>query len=64
MAKIKVTKVKSTIEKDERQKRTMAALGLNKIGSSNIVEKQCCCGWHDREGEPSESQWRTLNQEH
>ncbi|MFN8299448.1 MAG: 50S ribosomal protein L30 [Chitinophagales bacterium] len=38
MAKIKVTKVKSTIEKDERQKRTMKALGLNKIGDSNIIE--------------------------
>jgi large subunit ribosomal protein L30 len=38
MAKVKVTKVKSTIEKDERQKRTMSALGLNKIGSSNIIE--------------------------
>lgn len=38
MAKVKVTKVKSTIEKDERQKRTMTALGLNKIGSSNVVE--------------------------
>ncbi len=35
MAKVKVTKVKSTIEKDERQKRTMKALGLNKIGDSN-----------------------------
>ncbi len=38
MAKLKVTKIKSTIEKDERQKRTMKALGLNKIGSSNEVE--------------------------
>ncbi|MCW3126659.1 MAG: ribosomal protein [Bacteroidetes bacterium] len=38
MAKVKVTKIKSTIEKDERQKRTMSALGLNKIGSSNVVE--------------------------
>lgn len=38
MAKIKVTKIKSTIEKDERQKRTMAALGLNKLGSSNELE--------------------------
>ncbi len=38
MAKIKVTKVKSTIEKDERQKRTMKALGLNKVGDSNILE--------------------------
>jgi large subunit ribosomal protein L30 len=38
MAKVKVTKVKSTIEKDERQKRTMSALGLNKIGSSNVIE--------------------------
>ncbi|MFN8285623.1 MAG: 50S ribosomal protein L30 [Chitinophagales bacterium] len=38
MAKIKVTKTKSTIEKDERQKRTMKALGLNKMGDSNILE--------------------------
>jgi large subunit ribosomal protein L30 len=38
MAKIKVTKIKSTIEKDERQKRTMTALGLNKLGSSNELE--------------------------
>lgn len=38
MAKIRVTKVKSTIEKDERQKRTVKALGLNKIGSSNELE--------------------------
>jgi large subunit ribosomal protein L30 len=38
MGKIKVTKVKSTIEKDERQKRTMQALGLNKLGSSNELE--------------------------
>ncbi len=38
MGKIKVTKVKSTIEKDERQKRTIQALGLGKIGSSNVLE--------------------------
>lgn len=38
MAKVKITKIKSTIEKDERQKRTMKALGLNKIGSSNEME--------------------------
>jgi len=38
MGKIKVTKVKSTIEKDERHKRTMTALGLNKLGSSNELE--------------------------
>ena len=38
MAKVKVTKIKSTIEKDERQKRTMKALGLNKIGDSNEHE--------------------------
>lgn len=38
MAKVRVTKVKSTIEKDERQKRTMQALGLNKIGASNELE--------------------------
>lgn len=38
MAKIKVTKVKSTIEKDARTKKTMQALGLNKLGDSNVVE--------------------------
>ena len=38
MAKIRVTKTVSTIEKDERQKRTIKALGLNKIGSSNEME--------------------------
>ena len=38
MAKITVTKVKSTIEKQERTKRTMIALGLNKIGDSNTIE--------------------------
>ena len=39
MAKIRVTKIKSTIEKDERQKRTMKALGLNKMGDTNELEK-------------------------
>ena len=38
MSKIRVTKIKSTIEKDERQKRTMRALGLNKIGASNELK--------------------------
>ncbi len=38
MGKIRVTKVKSTIEKDERQKRTMKALGLNKLGATNELE--------------------------
>ncbi|MES2622648.1 MAG: 50S ribosomal protein L30 [Bacteroidota bacterium] len=38
MGKIRVTKIKSVIEKDERQKRTIRALGLNKISSSNELE--------------------------
>ncbi len=38
MAKIKVTKVKSTIEKTERVKLTMKALGLNKVGDTNTME--------------------------
>ena len=38
MAKVRVTKVKSTIEKHYRQKRTMQALGLNKMGDSNELE--------------------------
>ena len=38
MAKITVTKTKSTIEKTERVKRTMIALGLNKIGDTKTIE--------------------------
>jgi large subunit ribosomal protein L30 len=38
MAKVRITKTKSTIEKDERQKLTIKALGLNKIGSTNEME--------------------------
>lgn len=34
MAKIKVTKVKSVIKRPENQKRTMEALGLQKIGQT------------------------------
>ncbi|GGE05857.1 50S ribosomal protein L30 [Psychroflexus salis] len=34
MAKIKVTKVKSAIKKPGRQKKTLEALGLKKIGQS------------------------------
>ena len=36
MAKIKVTKVKSAINRTQRQKRTLEALGLKKIGQ--VVE--------------------------
>lgn len=38
MSKIKVTQVKSGIDRPERQKRTLQALGLRKINSS--VEKE------------------------
>lgn len=38
MAKIKIKLVKSTIGKQEKQKRTIEALGLRKIGQ--IVEKE------------------------
>lgn len=34
MAKIKVTKVKSAINRTKNQKRTLEALGLKKIGQS------------------------------
>ena len=34
MKKIKVTQVKSVIDRPERQKRTMVALGLNKMPAS------------------------------
>ncbi len=38
MAKIKITQIKSVIDRSERQKRTMKALGLTKISSSVEVE--------------------------
>ena len=38
MAKIKVTQVKSVIDRSERQKRTIVALGLRKINHSVEVE--------------------------
>jgi large subunit ribosomal protein L30 len=38
MAKVKITQIKSTIERSERQKRTIKALGLGKINKSVIVE--------------------------
>lgn len=38
MAKIKVTLVKSPIDRSNRQKLTVQALGLNKMNSSREVE--------------------------
>ncbi|HNU88549.1 MAG TPA: 50S ribosomal protein L30 [Ferruginibacter sp.] len=38
MKKIKVTQVKSVIDRSERQKRTMIALGLKKLNASVEVE--------------------------
>ena len=38
MAKIKVTQVKSTIDKSKRQKATIQALGLRKINHSVVHE--------------------------
>jgi large subunit ribosomal protein L30 len=38
MKKIKVTQVKSTIDRPERQKRTMVALGLRKLNATVEVE--------------------------
>ncbi len=38
MSKIKVTQVKSMIDRPEAQKRTLAALGLGKIGRSSEKE--------------------------
>ncbi len=38
MKKIKVTQVKSVIDRSYRQKRTMVALGLNKMNASVEVE--------------------------
>ncbi|MEI8279349.1 MAG: 50S ribosomal protein L30 [Bacteroidota bacterium] len=38
MAKIKITQVKSGIDRSERQKRTLIALGLRKMHNSVEVE--------------------------
>lgn len=38
MAKIKITQIKSVIDRSERQKRTIQALGLSKINQSVEVE--------------------------
>ena len=38
MAKIKITQIKSVIERSERQKKTIEALGLKKINQSVEVE--------------------------
>lgn len=38
MAKIKITQVKSGIDRPERQKRTLKALGLRKLNASVQVE--------------------------
>ncbi|SMC67581.1 50S ribosomal protein L30 [Pedobacter nyackensis] len=38
MAKIKITQIKSIIDRSERQKRTMQALGLRKMNQSVEVE--------------------------
>ena len=38
MAKIKITKVKSEIDRSERQKRTLIALGLRKMHSSVTLD--------------------------
>ncbi len=38
MAKVKITQVRSTIKRPERQKRTIQALGLGKINRSVEVE--------------------------
>jgi large subunit ribosomal protein L30 len=38
MAKIKITQIKSVIDRSERQKKTVQALGLKKINHSVEVE--------------------------
>jgi len=38
MAKIRITQIKSVIDRTERQKQTMQALGLRKINQSVEVE--------------------------
>lgn len=42
MENVKVTLVKSTISCTQKQKATVAALGLHKVGSSNVVPYNDC----------------------
>lgn len=42
MANVKVTLVKSTISCTQKQKDTVAALGLRKIGTSNVLPDNDC----------------------
>ncbi len=39
MSKVKITQVKSSIDRPYKQKRTLKALGLNKINASKEVEE-------------------------
>ncbi|TAN15786.1 MAG: 50S ribosomal protein L30 [Chitinophagaceae bacterium] len=39
MAKIKITQVKSAIDRPERQKKTLRALGLTKLHDSREIEE-------------------------
>lgn len=39
MAKVKITQIKSSIDRPLRQKRTLKALGLTKINSTKEVEE-------------------------
>lgn len=36
--KLKITKVKSSIDRSENQKRILLSLGLKKVNSSNVLE--------------------------
>lgn len=38
MAQLKITKTKSTIKRPYQQKRTMEALGLRRMGQTNVIE--------------------------
>jgi large subunit ribosomal protein L30 len=38
MSKIKITQVKSAIDRPERQKKTLIALGLKKLNASREIE--------------------------
>jgi len=38
MSKIKITQVKSVIDRTDRQKKTMIALGIRKLNHSVVVE--------------------------
>ena len=53
MAKIRITQIKSVIDRSERQKRTIEALGLKKINHTDRGRSYSIHNWNGSQSEPS-----------